>query len=204
MWGIVAAAGSGSRFGGGKQEAVLGGRPLWVWARDLLLEAGAREVVVVGTEEGVPGGRERRDSVAAGLAAVPEEAEVIAVHDAARPLASPRLAAALLVILEDEEADGAVPALPPVDTIKEVSGGRVVRTLDRQALAAVQTPQVFRAEILRRAHAEYEGPATDDAAMVEAVGGRVVVIPGERRAMKITYPEDLALAEGLLRTGNHD
>ena len=198
MWGIVAAAGSGSRFGGRKQEATLHGRPLWEWARDALLDGGAAQVVVVGAEGGVPGGAQRRDSVAAGLAEVPAGADLIAVHDAARPLASARLVRALTEALRTEGAQGAVPALPIADTVKQIKGNLVVATPDRAALAAAQTPQVFQAAALREAHARYPGPATDDAAMVEALGGRVVTVPGERAALKITFPEDLAAARAWL------
>ena len=198
MWGIVAAAGSGSRFGGRKQEATLDGRPLWEWARDALLDGGAAQVVVVGAEGGVPGGAQRRDSVAAGLAEVPAGADLIAVHDAARPLASARLVKTLTEALRTEGAQGAVPALPIADTVKQIKGNLVVATPDRAALAAAQTPQVFQAEALREAHARYPGPATDDAAMVEALGGRVVTVPGERAALKITFPEDLAAARAWL------
>lgn len=194
----MAAAGSGSRFGGRKQEADLEGRPLWEWARDALLDGGATQVVIVGAGRGVPGGAQRRDSVAAGLAAVPAEADLIAVHDAARPLASARLVKALTDALRTEGAQGAVPALPITDTVKQIKGNLVVATPDRAALAAVQTPQVFQAGALREAHARYPGPATDDAAMVEALGGRVVTVPGERAALKITFPEDLATARAWL------
>lgn len=201
MWGIVVAAGSGSRFGGRKQDALLEGRPLWMWGRDALLAGGAAQVVVIGTGDGAPGGDRRRDSVAAGLAEVPAEAELIAVHDAARPLASARLLASAAEALLAEQADGAVPVLPVVDAIKQVRGNLVTATPDRSGLAAAQTPQVFRAEALREAHARYPGEAADDAAMVEALGGRVVTVPGERAAFKVTFPEDLALARAWLEAG---
>ena len=191
MWGIVAAAGSGSRFGGRKQEVSLGGRPLWEWAREALLAGGAAQVVVVGAGDGEPGGPQRRDSVAAGLAAVPAEVDLIAVHDAARPLASARLVRAVTEALRRERAQGAVPALPVTDTVKQVRGNLVAATPDRDGLIVAQTPQVFRAGALRDAHARYSGTAADDAAMVEALGGRVVTVPGERAALKITFPEDL-------------
>lgn len=198
MWGIVVAAGSGSRFGGRKQEATLEGRPLWEWARDALLDGGAAQVVVVGAGDGEPGGPRRRDSVAAGLAAVPAEADLIAVHDAARPLASARLAREATEALRRERAQGAVPALPVTDTVKHVRGNLVAATPDRDGLVIAQTPQVFQAGALREAHARYPGPAADDAAMVEALGGRVVTVPGERAALKITFPEDLAAARAWL------
>lgn len=195
------AAGSGSRFGGRKQEALLDGRPLWMWARDALLDGGAAQVIVIGAGDGAPGGERRRDSVAAGLAEVPAGAELIAVHDAARPLASARLLVSLVGALRAERADGAAPVLPVVDTIKQVRGNLVTATPDRSGLAAVQTPQVFQAGALREAHARYPGEASDDASMVEALGGRVVTVPGERAAFKVTFPEDLALARAWLEAG---
>lgn len=137
----------------------------------------------------VGGGATRSESVRAGLVAVPASAGVIVVHDAARPLATPSLFAAVVAALEG--ADGAVPGVPLPDTVKQVSGDRVVSTLDRATLVAVQTPQAFRAEVLRRAHAG-GAHATDDAALVEAIGGRVVVVPGEAANRKLTTADDLA------------
>ena len=135
-----------------------------------------------------------------GLDAVPDEAEVIVVHDAARPLASPDLFAAVIAAVTDGGADGAVPGVPPSDTIKTVDeSGRVTGTLDRERLVAVQTPQAFRAGVLRRAHdgAPVAG-ATDDAMLVESMGGTVHVVPGEPRNLKITDPDDLEAAERIL------
>ena len=148
----------------------------------------------------MPGGATRADSVRCGLAAVPDDAEVIVVHDAARPLASPALFDAVIDAVTDGGADGAVPGVPPSDTIKAVDeSGRVTSTLDRATLVAVQTPQAFRAAVLRRAHAE-AAPAgvTDDAMLVEALGGTVLVVPGEPGNLKITDPDDLGAAERLL------
>ncbi len=201
-WGIVVAAGSGSRFGGPKHVLELDGRPLWVWARDALLEGGVDEVTVVGpVPGGVAGGTRRQDSVAAGLAEVPAGIEVIAVHDAARPLASSGLVGRLLEALDAGDAHGVVPAVPVSDTIKVVDADRIVSTLDRHSLVAVQTPQVFRAEWLRRAHGSAAGDATDDAAMVEAIGGTVITVPGEPAALKITYPGDVRAAVQHLEVG---
>lgn len=194
LWGIVVAAGSGSRFGGDKHVAELGGRPLWQWARDALIDAGASGVVVVGAVEGgIVGGDRRQDSVANGLGAVPES-DLIAVHDAARPLASPDLIRRMLSALDDASIDGVVPGVPVRDTIKAVDGAVVGSTVDRSTLIAVQTPQVFRSQILRKAHAEVSADATDDAAMVEQIGGAVAWVHGEARALKITCPEDMVLA----------
>jgi 2-C-methyl-D-erythritol 4-phosphate cytidylyltransferase len=140
-----------------------------------------------------PGGATRSASVRAGLAAVPDDADVILVHDAARPVPVPevwqRVRAAIAA-----GADAAVPAVPVSDTLRELGGG----TVDRSRLVAVQTPQAFRAAALRVAHAgEPEG--TDDASLVEATGGRVVVVDGDPANIKITSPVDLALAELLCR-----
>ena len=153
------------------------------------------EEKVSGADVTVAGGATRSASVRAGLAAVPADAAVIVVHDAARPLASPALFAAVVAALDEEGVDGAVPALPVTDTVKRVAGDAVVATLDRAELVAVQTPQAFRAEALRRAHASGLD-ATDDAALVELAGGRVVVVPGELTNLKITTSSDLSRAAG--------
>jgi 2-C-methyl-D-erythritol 4-phosphate cytidylyltransferase len=205
VWTIVVAAGTGERFGRPKQFEDLGGRSVLDWA---LSTAGAASDGVVtvlpaghaalGSDAStVAGGRTRAESVRCGLAAVPEEAEVICVHDAARPFASPDLFAAVVAAVRGG-ADGAVPGLAVTDTIKVVDrDGVVVSTPDRASLIAVQTPQAFRADVLRRAHvAGAEG--TDDAALVEAVGGRVVVVAGEANNRKLTHPVDLEWARRLL------
>jgi 2-C-methyl-D-erythritol 4-phosphate cytidylyltransferase len=135
-----------------------------------------------------------------GLAVVPEQADVVLVHDAARPLTTPAVFEAVLEALSEDGVDGVVPGVPVHDTIKQVDNARIVTaTLDRTTLVAVQTPQGFRADALRRAHAAggTDG-ATDDAVLVEAAGGRVRVVPGDPGNLKITTPEDLALAERLL------
>ena len=137
--------------------------------------------------------RRRAASVRSGLAAVPSSADVVVVHDAARPLASPELFQAVVSAVADG-ADGAVPGMPVVDTIKRVRGACVLDTLDRSELVAVQTPQAFRAEVLRRAHDD-DPDATDDAGLLEALGARVVVVPGERHNLKLTSAEDLDTAE---------
>ena len=207
---IVVAGGSGSRFGDAvpKQFLELGGRRLIDWA---LAAAGAACTGVVAVVPAahldatlaagvtaVAGGPTRSASVRAGLAAVPADAAVIVVHDAARPLADPALFERVVAAVRDG-ADGAVPGVRIADTIKRVdpSGGRVVETLDRSILRAIQTPQAFAAEVLRRAHAG-GGDATDDAALVEAAGGRVVVVEGDPANLKVTEPDDLVRAENLL------
>jgi 2-C-methyl-D-erythritol 4-phosphate cytidylyltransferase len=128
--------------------------------------------------------------VRCGLDVVGPDADVIVVHDAARPFAAPGLFAAVVTAVRDG-ADGAVPGVAVADTIKRVVGGQVVATLDRGELVAVQTPQAFAAAALRRAHDD-GGDATDDAALVEAAGGRVVVVPGDPANTKITLRTDLA------------
>jgi 2-C-methyl-D-erythritol 4-phosphate cytidylyltransferase len=147
----------------------------------------------------VAGGRERQDSVRAGLAALPDGAQLVLVHDAARPCLRPE---AIRRVIEAARATGAAILAAPVrDTIKRVVGGRVVATPPRAECWAAQTPQVFRVEILREAlaKAEAEGVlATDDAQLVEALGVEVRVVPGDSDNLKITGPEDLALAERLL------
>ncbi len=145
----------------------------------------------------VCGGSTRAASVRAGLGAVPEDAEVVVVHDAARPLAGVELFRAVLDALTPG-VDAVVPGLPVAETVKRVAGDRVVSTLDRSQLVAVQTPQAFRPGRLRAAH-RTGGEATDDAALVEAAGGTVVVVAGDPRNLKLTEPSDLVVAEALLR-----
>jgi len=218
VWAVVAAAGDGRRLGRERPKAFvkLGGRPLVAHAIELF-EAHPRieHIVVVVPEEweeptslladelaagkvaaAVAGGPTRALSVAAGLAEVPAAATAVLVHDAARPFASVELVDRVLDALAD--ADGAVPGIPVADTVKRVGGGAVIETLDRSELRAVQTPQAFRAEALRRAYAatgDAVSPATDCAQLVERSGGRVVVVAGEPENAKITGPDDLARAE---------
>jgi len=209
MWVIVVAAGSSSRFGRPKQFEELAGRPVLDWsvgaARAAAGGPGDGVVVVVpperaaepafGADTVVGGGATRSSSVRAGLAAVPGAAEVIVVHDGARPLAGAELFARVVGAVRDG-ADAAVPAVDVTDTLRRRSGGAV----DRNGLVAVQTPQAFRASALRRAHAP-EPEATDDASLVEAAGGKVVIVEGSPANLKITRPVDLAVAEALLRFG---
>ena len=145
----------------------------------------------------VPGGPRRRDSVAAGLAAV-GEADIVVVHDAARPLVSTALIESVIAAARVHGA--ATAAVPCVDTIKRVEDGLVVETLPRGALVAVQTPQAFSAPLLRRAHAiAPELDASDDCLLVERLGEPVAVVPGEIGNRKITHPEDLVWLRGELR-----
>ena len=208
MWSIVLAAGSGSRFGGTtpKQYEQLGDRRVLDWSIDAARSVSDRVVLVVAAEYAdaaepsvdavVVGGSERSDSVRAGLAAVPEDADVIVVHDAARPLATSALFMAVVAAVRDG-ADGAIPGVLPTDTIKRVNGDLVVETLERGQVRAVQTPQAFNAGVLRRAHAKGAN-ATDDAALVELIKGEVIVVVGDSRNLKITHEADLRLAERLL------
>lgn len=197
--GIVVAAGRGERFGRPKHTVELFGRPLWHHGRDALLAGGANEVIVVGNVPGgIPGGRRRRDSVAAGLAALPAGTEWVLVHDAARPLATPQLVRRVIRRLLEGDADGVVPAVPLLDTVKRVEGDRVMDTMTRSALVAVQTPQGFAVAALRAAQEGSDDDASDDAVLVERDGGVVVTVPGDPGNLKITYPEDLVVAEALL------
>jgi len=195
--GIVVAAGSGDRFGGPKHRILVAGVSMWERARDLLLDAGADPVVVVGdVPEGVPGGVRRRDSVAAGLAALGDRAEWVLIHDAARPLASVALARRVVDRLEEGDVDGVVPTVPVRDTLKQVQGGMVAGTVDRDRLVAVQTPQGYRVAALRKAQA-LDGDATDEAVLLERAGRRVATVEGEAANLKVTFPGDLALVAAL-------
>jgi len=145
----------------------------------------------------VDGGETRAESVRAGVAEVADEAVVIAVHDAARPLLPAAVLERVLTAL-NEGWDGAVPALPLADTIKRVRGGQIVETLPREELVAVQTPQAFLAPVLRDAVAGELAGATDCASLVEARGGRVTTVPGDSRLVKVTDAADLELVASLL------
>lgn len=222
VWAVVAAAGDGRRLGHERPKAFvkLGGRPLVARAIELF-EAHPRveRIVVVVPQEweeptalladelaagkvaaAVAGGPTRALSVAAGLAEVAPAATAVLVHDAARPFASAELVDRVLDALAD--ADGAVPGVPLADTVKRVGESAVIETLDRSELRAVQTPQAFRAEALRRAYAgtdEDVSAATDCAQLVERSGGRVVVVEGESENAKITGPDDLSRAEARVK-----
>ena len=138
----------------------------------------------------VAGGATRTDSVRAGLGEVPADALAVLVHDAARPLLDDAVVERVLAPLS-EGWDGAVPGVPVADTLKRVGGdGAIVETVPREGLWAVQTPQAFTAESLRRAYAG-GGDATDCAALVEAAGGRVTVVDGDPRLLKVTTSADL-------------
>ena len=203
VWVVVVAAGAGRRFGGAKQYEALAGRRVLDWSLEAARAIAAGVVVVVapdrvGDDEPaadavVAGAGTRSASVRAGLAAVPDDAAVIVVHDGARPLAGADLFTAVVDAVVGG-ADAAVPGVPVDDTLRARAGGVV----DRDGLVAVQTPQAFRAAALRKAHAG-GGEATDDASLVEAEGGKVVVVDGSPTNLKITRPRDLVVAEALLR-----
>lgn len=215
VWAVVVAGGSGTRYGGCKQFELLAGRPLVAWSVEAARGACEGVVLVLpaerldgrspedrfGADAVVAGGSTRAESVRRGLDAVPGGAEVVVVHDAARPLASPSLFSAVVEPLLEPQSpvSGVVCGMPVTDTVKRLAqdGSTVEVTVARDGLVAVQTPQAFLAEVLRRAHAA-GGDATDDAALVEAGGGVVQVVPGERRNVKVTTPADLVLLEHLL------
>lgn len=185
------AHGGADVLGGAVQQGGTGGVVLVVPGHRLGEDSYGADAVVVG-------GSTRSASVRAGLAAVPPTAEVIVVHDAARPLATAALFAAVVGAVLGG-ADAAVPGLAVTDTIRRSGGG----TLDRSELVRVQTPQAFRAEALRAAH-HGQAEATDDATMVEQTGGTVRVVAGEGTNIKLTDPIDLAVAELLLATMEQD
>jgi len=203
VWAIVVGAGSGTRFGRPKQFELIGSERVLDRSVRIAREACDGVVVVVppdlaDREGAVAGGATRAASVARGLAEVPHDADVVVVHDAARPLATPDLYARVIAAVV-AGADGVVPGVPVADTIKLVdAAGHVVDTPDRASLIAVQTPQAFRGSALRAAHADpslVDDPSvTDDAAMIERRGGTVVVVAGDPVNRKITHPDDLEWA----------
>ena len=212
---LVLAAGLGERLGLGRPKALaeLAGRPLWRWSVDVLSAMDEIDRVVMalppGSEApagivGVPGGAARSESVLRALAAAGdgEDGEAVLVHDAARPLLTVEIVRATLVAFDGGAVDAAIAASPVTDTVKQADeGGRVLRTLERSGLWAVQTPQVFRRDALRRAlqaPAEVLVEATDDAWLVERTGGTVVIVPSPRENLKVTTPLDLQVVELLL------
>ena len=202
VWTIVVAAGSGTRFGGLKQFEQLGSRRVVDWGITTALRASEGVVVVLpadatpfasGDVRSVAGGATRSASVRNGLEAVPEDASVILVHDSARPFASLDLFDRVIDAVR-AGADGAIPGVAVTDTVKRVGAdGTIIATVERADLRAVQTPQAFRSGALRDAYIG-GNEATDDAAVVEAAGGRVVVVQGDPENRKITTPADLEWA----------
>jgi 2-C-methyl-D-erythritol 4-phosphate cytidylyltransferase/2-C-methyl-D-erythritol 2,4-cyclodiphosphate synthase len=216
VWAVLVAAGRGERLGDERPKAFarLGALPLlaeslrrldeceWIdgvvvvapaeWEEPAILvaeEIGASKVAAC-----VTGGASRSASVRLGLDEVPPDADVVLVHDAARPVLPPELVPRLLEALA-EGFDGAVPGLPVTDTVKRVRDDVVVETPDRGELVAVQTPQAFVASVLRAAAV---GEGSDCASLVEAAGGRIKVVPGDERLLKVTTPDDLRRVEAWL------
>lgn len=220
-WAVIAAAGAGERLGVDRPKAFapLAGRPLlaesldrldrcpWIDAIVVVAAAGweeatillAEEVVATKVAACVTGGLTRAESVRTALADVPDEALVTLVHDAARPLVTDEIVERVLAPLA-EGYDGVVPVLPLPDTLKRISGATVVETVPRDDLVAAQTPQAFLAPALRRAFAGDVSGATDCASLVERAGGRVAVVDGDPRLLKVTTKADLALVDALLAT----
>jgi 2-C-methyl-D-erythritol 4-phosphate cytidylyltransferase len=213
VWAVIVAAGEGQRLGLNRPKAFapLGQRVLLAESVERLEESGWIDGIVIVVPDGweepgillaeelgaakvtavVAGGDTRAASVRAGVGEVPADADVILVHDAARPLVSEEVVGRVLTALNDGW-EGAVPGLEPADTVKRVARGGVEETLPRERLRLVQTPQAFLADALRDALAS-SGDASDCSAMVEARGGRIAVVDGDRRLLKVTDGEDLAL-----------
>ncbi len=216
VWAVLAAAGRGERLGSDRPKAFarLGGRPLLAESLERLENSGwidaiviaappeweepsilvAEEIAATKVSSCVAGGESRSESVRLALAEVPADAAVVLVHDAARPLLPEAVIERVLAPLS-EGWDGAVPTVPLADTVKRVEADRVVETLCRDDLVAVQTPQAFLADVLRRAVGGDVSAATDCASLVEAQGGRVKVVEGDPRLRKVTDAADLALVE---------
>ncbi len=219
VWAVLVAAGRGERFGAGRPKAFvkLGDRVLlaeslerlerseWIDSIVIVAPPGWEEPAILVAEElacgkvmaTVPGGETRAESVRAGVVEVPEDAAAIVVHDAARPLVTDDVIERVLAVL-GQGWDGAVPALPLPDTVKRVEGEAIAETLDRSQLVGVQTPQAFVAATLRDALRGELPSATDCSSLVEAAGGRVRVVEGDRRLLKVTSPEDLELVASWL------
>lgn len=198
IWAIVLAAGTGTRFGQHKQFACLGGRR--IVDRAVETAASACDAVVVVLPRGVAwdgppvavavaGGETRAASVRHGLSAVPPDAAIIVVHDAAHPLAPRQLFESVISAMGDG-IDGAAPVLPVTDTLARVRAGRIGETLPRHGVLTLQVPFAFRAEVLRAAHARHI-EASDDVSLVVGLGGTIAVVPGDPRNIHVATPEDL-------------
>ena len=218
VWAVIVAAGRGERLGLDRPKAFanLRGRPLLAESLERLEESEWIDAIVVAAPqdweeptillaeelgcgkvvEAVTGGETRTSSVRAALAHVGEEAAVVLVHDAARPVIPKDVIDRLLTAL-NEGWDGAVPVLPLPDTVKRLDGDRVVETVDRAGLVLVQTPQAFVVPTLRDALAGND-EGTDCASLVEARGGRIKAVPGDSGLLKVTQPSDLETVERLL------
>jgi 2-C-methyl-D-erythritol 4-phosphate cytidylyltransferase len=219
VWAVLAAAGSGERLGADRPKAFvrLGDQPLLAeslkrlddsdWIDSIVVAAppGWEEPAILLAEElgcskvssCITGGATRAESVQLGLREVPEDAAVVLVHDAARPYLEEAVIERVLAAL-NEGWDGAIPALPVPDTVKRVDGERVLETLNRDELRVVQTPQAFVASVLRSAYEGDVAGASDCASLVEARGGRVKVVEGDPKLVKITDAADLERVAALL------
>jgi 2-C-methyl-D-erythritol 4-phosphate cytidylyltransferase / 2-C-methyl-D-erythritol 2,4-cyclodiphosphate synthase len=218
VWAVVVAAGAGKRLGSETPKAFveLAGRPLLEWSLEAIDTSSVVSGIVLvvppsilehvqspagGPRVVVAGGRTRQESVVAGIAQIPADADVIVVHDAARPLAEPALFRQVVEALGAAETEGIVPVVPSPDTIKRVVGGRVQETVDRGEIGLAQTPQAFVASALLEAHARARAEAmvgTDDAKLLEAFGFRVGAVEGDPENFKITTPRDLERAQDVL------
>jgi 2-C-methyl-D-erythritol 4-phosphate cytidylyltransferase len=219
VWALLVAAGTGERLGGERPKAFVGlgdlpllAEPLrrldassWIDAIVVAVPPGWEEPAILLAEElsaakvaaAIAGGATRADSVALALDEVPEDAVVVLVHDAARPLVTDEVIERVLAPLS-EGWDGVVPALPLADTVKTVEGARVTGTVAREKLVAVQTPQAFPAAALRAAYGGELAGATDCASLVEARGGRITWVAGDPKLLKVTTQADLELVAGWL------
>lgn len=220
-FGLILAAGRGERFGAPKQKAILGGHPLALWSILAFEQSLAVDLIVMVTDEDsveffeheikergiekieavVPGGEERIDSLKAGLKVLPQEG-FVAIHDAARPFVR---AEEITDGFEMVEAKGpAIYAIPVTDTIKCVKQGVIVETVPRNSLYRAQTPQFFPLPLLRKAISKSERDgctSTDEANYVERLREKIYILPGREENIKITFPQDLELAENLLAAG---
>ena len=223
---IILAGGTGDRFGreGGKQLVEIAGKPLLTWSAESFDAVGDVGLIVVVCPRDrqdeylkcaidpfpfvtpivvAPAGSTRQESAFSGLEYVPEDYEYVILHDGARPLITVELIEHTIATVKgNPDCDGAIVGNPAVDTLKVVEGGVVVGTPDRSVFWNVQTPQMFRAGIYRRAHAAALSDgfvATDDSALIERLGGRVLMVEGPRNNIKLTVPEDFGLLDSAVR-----
>lgn len=224
---IILAGGTGERFGreGGKQLVEIAGRPILTWSAEAFDAVGDVGLIVIVAPEDrmeeylkraidpfpfvtpvvlAPAGSIRQESAFSGLEYVPDNFEYVVLHDGARPLVSPDLILHTINTLKGNiDCDGAVVGHPSVDTLKVVESGVIVGTPDRSCFWNAQTPQVFRAGIYRRAHASALSDGfvgTDDSALIERLGGRVLMVEGKRDNIKLTVPEDYLMLAAAVRS----